>query len=78
METSPVPKEILSENLTFSEAIEQATIGKHIRRTSWPEDEYGFFQDDYLTIYRNGDEGLKNYLWIVSHGDAVESDWTIL
>jgi hypothetical protein len=61
--------------MTFPEAIAEATIGKRIQRVGWPENEYGYFKDEFLTIKREGDEGYKDYLWVISKGDVVEEDW---
>ena len=61
--------------LTFPEAIAEATIGKSIQRIGWPENEFGYFKDEFLCIRRNGAEGYKDYTWLISKGDATEEDW---
>lgn len=61
--------------LTFPEAIAEATIGKSIQRIVWPENEFGYFKDEFLTIRRDGSEGYKDYNWLISKGDATEVDW---
>lgn len=73
--TSPVPKVEVQKLLTFPEAIAAATIGDRIQRLAWPENEYGYFKDEFLTIRRDGAEGYKDYLWVISKGDSVEEDW---
>lgn len=75
-ETSPV--NIDKDTMTFPEAISEATIGKRIQRLEWHDSEYGFFKENFLMIHRNGHEGLKDYIWQVSHGDAVSDDWVTL
>lgn len=71
----PIPEAEAQKLLTFPEAIAEATIGKSIQRIGWPEIEFGYFKDNFLYIRRGGPEGYKDYIWQVSHGDAVETDW---
>ena len=77
--TSPVPEEVVGDKLmTFPEAIAEATIGKRIRRIVWPENEFGFFENDLFLIHRDKDGVVADYQWIISKGDAIEKDYVTL
>ena len=75
-EVSPVTQTI--ETMSFPEAIAEATIGRRIQRLEWHDSEYGYFKENFLMIHRDGEEGLKDYVWLVSHGDATSEDWVTL
>ena len=72
IEESPLPvEEEKPETLTFYEALAEALTGKRIQRKEWSEAEYGYFDGDFLNIFKGG----KSYTWIISKGDVIESDW---
>jgi len=70
--TSPVIEEI-KVSMTFPEAIAEMTNGACVTRLGWPEGEYGFFLNDFLSIHKDG----KDHIWQVSMGDAVEQDFIL-
>jgi len=77
-ETSPsIQKPTDSEpTLSFSEAIEEATIGKKIHRLEWGDREYyGFLDGTVLRLHKPDD---TKYDWIISEGDLTGDDWIIV
>jgi hypothetical protein len=71
IEESPLPVEEKPETLTFYEALAEALVGKRIQRKEWSKEEYGYFEGDFLHIFKDG----KAYTWILSKGDVIESDY---
>lgn len=73
--TSPLVKKGTARTMSFYEALQQCELGKKITRLEWgSNDEYGFMNQDQLSIHTKG----KDHLWIVSKGDMINSDWVIL
>lgn len=71
--TSPLPVEEAPETMSFYDALAQALTGKRMHRQQWPEGEYGYFDGDFLNIFKDGKENR----WIVSKGDVIESDYIV-
>lgn len=73
--TSPVPKKKAERMFTFGEAMELVKDGKKITKLEWgTNEEYGFLKDGYLMIFRSN----KFFIWQVSDGDLLGTDWVIV
>lgn len=59
--------------MNFGEAMEAVELGKKVTRLEWPDGEFGFLQDDFLVINRNG-----IHRWLVTGGDLGAIDWVIV
>lgn len=66
--------ELKNEFMKFPEAMEKVIEGEKVRREAWPEDEFGYLKDGWLSIHRKG----KNFRWIVSDGDMLSDDWEVV
>jgi hypothetical protein len=71
-QSSPLPEEE-PETMSFYDALDKALTGKRMRRQQWPEGEYGYFEGDFLNIFKNGEK----HRWILSKGDVIESDYEV-
>lgn len=72
---TPLPrKEGESITMNFPDAIKAIIEGKKVSRISWGNDDYGFIQKEWLTIYTKGED----HTWLVSQGDMEGNDWFIL
>jgi hypothetical protein len=73
-QTSPLPQNIhISVGMDFPAAISAIIDGKKMKRKSWPEGEYGFILDGFLSI--NKTDG--RFKWNVNDGDLFAKDWMI-
>lgn len=75
---SPLPVEktkVVSNQLTFLQAMERLMSGAKIRRQEWSDkEEYCLLKNDFLMIHR----GDAFHGWIVSEGDMLAIDWVII
>lgn len=73
---SPRPETIQAQQTyTFPDAIRELLTSKKITRLSWNDvEEFGVFQDDYLTIHTKG----KYHQWVVNSGDLEATDWVVV
>ena len=65
-----------SGSMSFSEAIKYTLINKHIHKLEWGDPEYyGVLDGGTLKLHKP--DGLL-YQWILSTGDIMGEDWTVL
>lgn len=67
--SSPTPKKV---KFNFSKALEEMLSGKKVTRKDWG-DVYGYFKNDYLTLFKNGED----YNWIVTKADIEGDTWEV-
>lgn len=58
----------------FPEAIRQIIAGRKVSRVEWANQDYGFLNNDLLSISRNG----NFHSWIVNDGDMLANDWMVV
>lgn len=77
MPTSVPPVKIHPvETFSFYEALKKTMDGKKITRVEWKDqDYYGLIKDALLKLHKP--DG-RYYDWIISDGDIVAEDWTII
>lgn len=62
--------------LTFSEAIEEATVGKKIHKLEWKDRGYYGFLDGTTLRLHHPDNTIHD--WIISEGDLTGDDWIVI
>ena len=65
-----------TESLTmdFPSAIREIKNGKKVRRMTWPESDYGVFDEGWLKVFTN----KKLSRWLVNDGDMEAQDFVVL
>lgn len=72
---TPTPKEQpKAHTMDFPDAIKEIILGKKVARISWGNDDYGFMNNGWLSIFTKG----SIHTWSVSDGDMEGQDWAVL
>ena len=72
---TPEPKvESGALTMDFPDAIRQIKEGKKVRRMTWPESDYGVFDEGWLKVFTN----KKLSRWLINDGDMEAQDWVLL
>jgi len=66
---TPIPREVgESITMSFPDAMKKVIEGKKVRRLEWPDEDYSFLKDEWLSIFTKG----KFHTWLVSAGDMLD------
>lgn len=60
--------------MDFPSAIREIKNGKKVRRITWPEEDYGVFEDGWLKVFT--DKKLSR--WLINEGDMNAEDWIVI
>jgi len=74
---SPVPQTVKQNKveMPFYDAVRCMIEGAKVTRVAWENsEEYGYMKDGFVMIHTKG----NNHKWIISDGDYLAIDWTLV